>query len=45
MLAIDAVFLILELGVGIAVGSLALLADAFHMVWRIGGGRVGRSQC
>lgn len=32
MLAIDAVFLVLELGVGIYVGSLALMADAFHMV-------------
>lgn len=35
MLAIDAVFLVLELGVGIAVGSLALLADAFHMVSKL----------
>jgi hypothetical protein len=35
MLVIDATFLILELGVGIAVGSLALLADAFHMVSRV----------
>ena len=32
MLAIDAAFFILELGVGLAVGSLALMADAFHMV-------------
>ncbi len=32
MLAIDTAFLILELGVGVAVGSLALMADAFHMV-------------
>ena len=32
MLAIDAAFFILELGVGVAVGSLALMADAFHMV-------------
>lgn len=32
MLAIDATFFILELGVGVAVGSLALMADAFHMV-------------
>lgn len=38
MLAIDAVFLVLELGVGIAVGSLALLADAFHMVRMSGNG-------
>jgi Co/Zn/Cd efflux system component len=44
MLAIDAVFLILELGVGIVVGSLALLADAFHMVRRKGG-QVGGSKC
>lgn len=41
MLAIDVVFFILELGVGITVGSLALMADAFHMV-RIRGAR-GRS--
>lgn len=32
MLAIDATFFILELGVGVAVGSLALMADAFHML-------------
>ncbi|RKF75965.1 Cation diffusion facilitator family protein 1 [Golovinomyces cichoracearum] len=32
MLVIDIVFLALELAVGIAVGSLALLADAFHML-------------
>lgn len=32
MLGIDAAFFILELGVGLAVGSLALMADAFHMV-------------
>lgn len=32
MLVIDVIFLILELGVGIWVGSLALMADAFHMV-------------
>jgi zinc transporter 1 len=32
MLAIDVAFFILELGVGLAVGSLALMADAFHMV-------------
>lgn len=36
MLAIDATFFILELGVGVAVGSLALMADAFHMVRRLG---------
>lgn len=32
MLAIDAAFFVLELGVGLWVGSLALMADAFHMV-------------
>lgn len=32
MLAIDAAFFVLELGVGLFVGSLALMADAFHMV-------------
>ncbi|KAJ2904530.1 zinc cadmium resistance protein [Zalerion maritima] len=32
MLAIDIAFFALELGVGIYVGSLALLADAFHML-------------
>lgn len=32
MLGIDAAFLVLELGTGIYVGSLALMADAFHMV-------------
>ena len=32
MLAIDAAFFVLELGVGLTVGSLALMADAFHMV-------------
>ncbi|TAQ90101.1 hypothetical protein B7494_g1538 [Chlorociboria aeruginascens] len=32
MLAIDTAFLILELGVGLVVGSLALMADAFHML-------------
>ena len=32
MLAIDAAFFVLELGVGLLVGSLALMADAFHMV-------------
>lgn len=30
LLAIDSVFFLLELGVGAAVGSLALLADSFH---------------
>jgi len=32
MLGIDAAFFVLELGVGLIVGSLALMADAFHMV-------------
>ncbi|THV50470.1 hypothetical protein BGAL_0149g00120 [Botrytis galanthina] len=32
MLLIDAVFFIVELGVGLWVGSLALMADAFHML-------------
>lgn len=32
MLALDTVFFLLELGVGFAVHSLALMADAFHMV-------------
>ncbi|PBP19870.1 cation diffusion facilitator family transporter [Diplocarpon rosae] len=32
MLGIDSVFLVLELGTGIYVGSLALMADAFHML-------------
>jgi zinc transporter 1 len=32
MLVIDLMFFLLELGVGFAVGSLALMADAFHMV-------------
>jgi zinc transporter 1 len=32
MLAIDTAFFLLELGVGMVVGSLALMADAFHMV-------------
>ncbi|KAK0118087.1 hypothetical protein ONS95_012392 [Cadophora gregata] len=32
MLGIDAAFLVLELGTGIWVGSLALMADAFHML-------------
>ncbi|TNY17404.1 cation efflux protein [Rhodotorula diobovata] len=31
LLAIDTAFLFLELGVGTAVGSLALVADSFHM--------------
>jgi zinc transporter 1 len=33
MLVIDIAFFLLELGVGLVVGSLALMADAFHMVW------------
>ncbi|KAF4635147.1 hypothetical protein G7Y89_g2944 [Cudoniella acicularis] len=32
MLGIDVVFFIIELGVGLVVGSLALMADAFHML-------------
>lgn len=32
MLGIDTTFFILELGVGLYVGSLALMADAFHML-------------
>ncbi|KAF3031714.1 hypothetical protein E8E11_000694 [Didymella keratinophila] len=32
MLAIDTAFFLLELGVGMVVGSLALMADAFHML-------------
>lgn len=32
MLAIDTAFFLLELSVGLYVGSLALMADAFHMV-------------
>jgi zinc transporter 1 len=32
MLVLDTVFFLLELGVGFAVHSLALMADAFHMV-------------
>lgn len=32
MLVIDVAFFVLELGVGLIVGSLALMADAFHMV-------------
>jgi len=32
MLAIDIVFFCIELGAGFAVHSLALMADAFHMV-------------
>lgn len=32
MLLIDTVFFLIEVGVGLAVGSLALMADAFHML-------------
>ncbi|GAA5976213.1 hypothetical protein JCM21900_005460, partial [Sporobolomyces salmonicolor] len=32
LLAIDTAFLFLELGVGTVVGSLALVADSFHML-------------
>lgn len=51
MLGIDAAFLVLELGTGIYVGSLALMADAFHMVSRMlwsvvsRAGIVFRNQC
>lgn len=37
MLLIDAVFFLVELSVGLWVGSLALMADAFHMVMRFKG--------
>lgn len=36
MMALDTVFLAIELGVGYYVSSLALIADGFHMV-RMGG--------
>ena len=36
MLVIDVMFFLLELGVGFAVHSLALMADAFHMVRPLG---------
>lgn len=32
MLVIDTAFFLFELGVGMVIGSLALTADAFHMV-------------
>ena len=32
MLSIDILFLIVEMAIGVAVGSLALVADAFHML-------------
>ena len=32
MIGLDTVFLIVELGIGYWVNSLALIADAFHMV-------------
>lgn len=32
MLGIDTTFFVLELGVGLFMGSLALMADAFHML-------------
>ena len=35
MLAIDILFFVIELSVGFAVHSLALMADAFHMVWGV----------
>ena len=40
MLGIDTAFFVLELGVGSWVGSLALMADAFHMVRDLEGERV-----
>lgn len=44
MLVIDGLFFLLELTVGLLVGSLALMADAFHMVLRpSAAGRVVRS--
>jgi len=39
MLVIDIMFFLLELSVGFAVHSLALMADAFHMVSPSAGGR------
>lgn len=38
LLAIDSVFFLLELTVGAAVGSLALLADSFHSKLKLGSG-------
>lgn len=35
MLGIDITFFILELGTGLLIGSLALMADAFHMASRL----------
>jgi Co/Zn/Cd efflux system component len=34
LLGIDSAFFLLELVVGYAVHSLALVADSFHMVWQ-----------
>jgi zinc transporter 1 len=46
MLGIDAAFFVLELGVGLIVGSLALMADAFHMVSKIEGvGHKDQTNC
>jgi|SRR5690242_2198445 len=36
LLGIDSAFFLLELVVGYAVHSLALVADSFHMVWQFG---------
>lgn len=36
LLGIDSAFFLLELVVGYAVHSLALVADSFHMVWQTG---------
>jgi hypothetical protein len=38
LLGIDSAFFLLELIVGYAVHSLALVADSFHMVWQLGCG-------
>lgn len=38
LLGIDSAFFLLELIVGYAVHSLALVADSFHMVWQFGCG-------
>lgn len=46
MLGIDTAFFVLELGVGLIVGSLALMADAFHMVSKIEGvGHKDQTNC
>lgn len=45
MLVIDIMFFLLELSVGFAVHSLALMADAFHMVSSSAGGDGGCLVC